>query len=76
MRSSPYMHPHLSSLILDATPLPIQTPPPSPQPQITKLTGEDPTTLQKLGCGAFAGLAAQSGTEYAVTHDALTTAPV
>jgi len=30
--------------------------------QIHRLTGHEPTTLQKLGCGAFAGLAAQSAT--------------
>jgi hypothetical protein len=30
--------------------------------QIYRLTGHEPTTLQKLGCGAFAGLAAQSAT--------------
>lgn len=30
--------------------------------QIHRLTGEEPSTLQKLGCGAFAGLAAQSAT--------------
>jgi hypothetical protein len=29
--------------------------------QILKLTGRDPTTIEKLGCGAFAGLVAQSG---------------
>ncbi len=30
--------------------------------EIQSLTGHEPTTLQKLGCGAFAGLAAQSAT--------------
>jgi hypothetical protein len=29
--------------------------------QIQAMWGEEPTTLQKLGCGAFAGLIAQSG---------------